>query len=565
METNKGGKYPAPSFSTENEPFYDLLKTGNNANQQSSLSGVATNPVDFGENILPSYDFHPTRPAPSLNNGNKMMSPTLSEQSLDGKSSTSEPLHGKQERSVADVDDSKDAVAAVERTMKKYADNLLRVLEDMRGKLTQLERTTDRLESTVAELQNRSADQHGELDGRVRGLEHVLREVQRGVQLLRDKSELQEAQAELAKMQMTTTAAKPPLPAQAPPALTAPPQTFPALTAPPLVPEEPAKPAAPMQMQPQPQVEQQPAPAPVPLPSAPSAPPQQLSVPVPQYQAPPKPPASPHPRHPPQPQQPQGPSGPAPRPRQYGPQAPPYMQRPPPQQQQEAPAYLPQGYGQQAGAPPHQMPPPPPQPQQGPPRQGYEGAPPQGAPHPGGRLALPPPPGSYGPPPPQGYSERPGSTGGYDRPPSASYDRPPTSGYERQAPPPFERPPPPNYDRQSGYEPRVPASPYGPPPQYGAGGPPPAPGTYPRLQMAQPVQSSEPPRTAGSGGPAQLSTSKMPIEQVIDDVAAMGFHKDEVRSIVRQLTETGKSVDLNIVLDTLMTRSGGAAPTGRSW
>jgi predicted nucleic acid-binding Zn-ribbon protein len=61
--------------------------------------------------------------------------------------------------------------------MKKYADNLMRVLEDMRGKLTQLERTTDRLESTVAELQNRSADHHGEVDGRVRGLEHVLREV----------------------------------------------------------------------------------------------------------------------------------------------------------------------------------------------------------------------------------------------------------------------------------------------------------------------------------------------------------------------------------------------------
>lgn len=76
--------------------------------------------------------------------------------------------------------------------------------------------------------------------------------MQRGVQLLRDKSELAEAQAELTKMQMTATGAKPVAPTQAPPALTAPPQTFPALTAPPLVPEEPPKPAP--QMQPQPQV-----------------------------------------------------------------------------------------------------------------------------------------------------------------------------------------------------------------------------------------------------------------------------------------------------------------------
>jgi predicted nucleic acid-binding Zn-ribbon protein len=98
-------------------------------------------------------------------------------QSLDGKASIGETLRPKPERNASETDENSAAVAAVERTMKKYADNLMRVLEDMRGKLTQLERTTDRLESTVAELQNRSADHHGEVDGRVRGLEHVLREV----------------------------------------------------------------------------------------------------------------------------------------------------------------------------------------------------------------------------------------------------------------------------------------------------------------------------------------------------------------------------------------------------
>jgi hypothetical protein len=131
---------------------------------------------------------------------------------------------------------------------------------------------------------------------------------------------------------------------------------------------------------------------------------------------------------------------------------------------------------------------------------------------PGGRLALPAPPGSYNPPPPQGYTDRPVSAGGYDRPPSASYERP-TPGYEREARPPYNRSPPVGYDRQSGYEPRVPASPYGPP-QFAPGGAQPVPGAYPRLQMAQPVPSSEPPRAASSGGPPQLSTSKMPIDQV---------------------------------------------------
>jgi hypothetical protein len=76
-------------------------------------------------------------------------------------------------------------------------------------------------------------------------------QVQRGVQLLRDKSELAEAQAELAKLQLTATSATPPPSTQAPSALVAPPQTFPALTAPPAVAEEPAKPAALVQPQPQ--------------------------------------------------------------------------------------------------------------------------------------------------------------------------------------------------------------------------------------------------------------------------------------------------------------------------
>jgi len=53
-----------------------------------------------------------------------------------------------------------------------------------------------------------------------------------------------------------------------------------------------------------------------------------------------------------------------------------------------------------------------------------------------------------------------------------------------------------------------------------------------------------------------MSSSKMPIEKVIEDVSLMGFTKDEVRTVVRELTKQGKTVDLNVVLDKLMKGEG---------
>ena len=46
----------------------------------------------------------------------------------------------------------------------------------------------------------------------------------------------------------------------------------------------------------------------------------------------------------------------------------------------------------------------------------------------------------------------------------------------------------------------------------------------------------------------------MPLERVIDEVASMGFSRHEVRDTVVQLMNSGKTVDLNVVLDRLMNR-----------
>ena len=113
-----------------------------------------------------------------------------------------------------------------------------------------------------------------------------------------------------------------------------------------------------------------------------------------------------------------------------------------------------------------------------------------------------------------------------------SYSQPPPGPPPSAQPPAYTHaglpapvlPPPPPYGR-----PPVPGGPPGPP----SGPPPPGPSPPPREQ-------------------AQVSSNRVPIEKVVEDVSAMGFTRQAVRDVVRRLTENGQSVDLNIVLDQLM-------------
>ncbi|KDD73112.1 hypothetical protein H632_c2524p0, partial [Helicosporidium sp. ATCC 50920] len=57
------------------------------------------------------------------------------------------------------------------------------------------------------------------------------------------------------------------------------------------------------------------------------------------------------------------------------------------------------------------------------------------------------------------------------------------------------------------------------------------------------------PKRSDAAQPSQPET--VPIEKVIDDVAVMGFSREDVRRVLRQLAESGQSVDLNVVLDKL--------------
>ncbi|CAL8997790.1 unnamed protein product [Prunus brigantina] len=90
-------------------------------------------------------------------------------------------------------------VSEIDRTMKKHVDSLLHVLEGVSEKLTQLESRTRHLENSVDDLKISVGNNHGNTDGKMRQLKNVLRDVQTGIQVLKDKQAIVEAQLQLGK------------------------------------------------------------------------------------------------------------------------------------------------------------------------------------------------------------------------------------------------------------------------------------------------------------------------------------------------------------------------------
>ncbi|XP_021737013.1 arginine-glutamic acid dipeptide repeats protein-like isoform X1 [Chenopodium quinoa] len=97
---------------------------------------------------------------------------------------------------------SQEMITVVERTMKKYADNLMRFLEGISSRLSQLELYCYNLDKSIGEMRSDLGRDHGEADSKLKFLEKHLQEVHRSVQILRDKQELAETQKELAKLQL---------------------------------------------------------------------------------------------------------------------------------------------------------------------------------------------------------------------------------------------------------------------------------------------------------------------------------------------------------------------------
>ncbi|KAK3247199.1 hypothetical protein CYMTET_43300 [Cymbomonas tetramitiformis] len=182
--------------------------------------------------------------------------------------------------------------AAVERTMEKYRTDLLRVLENMNGRLVGLEKSCEQLALSVGELHTETTTQRENTDERLKALDLVSKEVARKVNILKDKMEVAETQKELEKASLETDTST----ESQPPALPAP-------TSAPV----PAEPSPQLSLPPPPQQAYAAPPAPVPT-SAPSYSPVPAAAPAPsllsnlhpqQHYAPPQYSGGPPPQPPP--------------------------------------------------------------------------------------------------------------------------------------------------------------------------------------------------------------------------------------------------------------------------
>ncbi|KAF8043304.1 hypothetical protein BT93_A1597 [Corymbia citriodora subsp. variegata] len=93
-----------------------------------------------------------------------------------------------------------DLVSTVEKSMKRNADSIMRFLEGISSRLSQLELYCYNLDKSIGEMRSELTRDHDEADVKLKSLEKHVQEVHRSVQILRDKQELAETQKELARL-----------------------------------------------------------------------------------------------------------------------------------------------------------------------------------------------------------------------------------------------------------------------------------------------------------------------------------------------------------------------------
>ncbi|CAN8326253.1 unnamed protein product [Cochlearia groenlandica] len=153
----------------------DILCSYDDYTKQDPSNGLNSDPAIASANF--NKEFHKTRMARSSVSATSLYSPP--EESL-----------------------SHDLTATVEIAMKKYADNMMRFLEGISSRLSQLELYCYNLDNTIGEMRLNLTREHGEADLKLRSMDKHLQEVHRSVQILRDKQELSDTQKELARLQL---------------------------------------------------------------------------------------------------------------------------------------------------------------------------------------------------------------------------------------------------------------------------------------------------------------------------------------------------------------------------
>ncbi|KAK8561494.1 hypothetical protein V6N13_149327 [Hibiscus sabdariffa] len=471
-----------------------------------------------------------------------------------------------------------DVTATVEKAMKKYADNLMRFLEGISSRLSQLELYCYNLDKSIGEMRSDLVRDNEDADSKLKSIEKHLQEVHRSVQILRDKPELAETQKELAKLQLAHKDSTSSSHSQSTEEKASPPASdskkidhssemqnqqlalaLPHQVAPPQQPVVPHSQALPQNLTQQSyylssnQLSNPHAPAPVPSPApvhapapAPAPPPLPAPAPAPaqhtqnQYLPPDQQYQTPHiqdmSRMPPQPTQthlvPIPPVQSFPQyPQQWPQQLPQQVQQQqqssmqPPMRPPSTPAYPPYPPTQSSNpSPPDVLP------RSNPMQVPYSGVP---QPVPSRSDTIPYGYGVPGRTPPQQIK--------------GTFEGQPRDGYQASG----SHPPlPPGtaymmYDSEGGRTDHPPQQPH-----FSQGG-------YPAANVC--IQTPQP-GIRNVGHPQYVRNH--PYSDLIEKLVSMGFRGDHVTSVIQRMEESGQPVDFNAVLDRLNVHSSGGAPRG---
>ncbi|KAM7267738.1 hypothetical protein ACFE04_009904 [Oxalis oulophora] len=534
---------------SHNKDFLDLMnptptppppqqhEDNHNHNNNTIKEGVVV-VEEEEEIIMPNYDFQPI---------NRWKTSSSSDSKINNNSDVQfkiEPIKAGNEPSLMIM------MSEIDHIMKKHVDNLMHAMEGVSARLTQMETRTRGLENVLDDMKVSVGNYYGTTDGKMRQLEIIMREVKTGVEVVKDKQEILEAQIQLAKLQISKPDKQQ--------------SETPSSGKINSVPHQPASTLQSYQQPPPPTTYQQQPVINPPQPSLPDVPPHQ---PPPQTN-----PQLPNPNQYPQPPQ-REPYFPPPGQSQTleatyshypaGPVTPPNLQSQPPTVAPPQQPYPP--------APQQHYPPPaqPPQPQHHPSQPPVNSAPPQPHHHEEPPYNIPAqnyppnlrqPPG--GPPPTQQFYGTPPSPSMYEAPPSGRSSAGFPTGYGSQQSGPIEPygygGPPSQYGPSSAIKPQQQF------PSISQSGP----SGYPQLPTARVLPQALPTASSVSGGGGGSSSpgpgNKVPLDDVVDKVTNMGFPKDHVRATVRKLIENGQSVDLNVVLDKLM-NDGDVPPPRGGW
>ncbi|GLT45467.1 hypothetical protein SLA2020_192960 [Shorea laevis] len=158
---------------------------------------------DFGsDDILCSYDDYANQDSSNGSHGEPVIGTASSAKDIHKSRMMRSSVLPPSAYSQSEDSFTQDVAVTVEKTMKKYADNLMRFLEGISSRLSQLELYCYNLDKSIGEMRSDLIREHEEADSKLKFIEKHLQEVHRSVQILRDKQELADTQKELAKLQL---------------------------------------------------------------------------------------------------------------------------------------------------------------------------------------------------------------------------------------------------------------------------------------------------------------------------------------------------------------------------